>query len=69
MYAHLKSRITERLCDLGFAEDLKWMTYKRIDQFIEHPLVKQPKELTDRSTLPPFPFSCPLHGLIPHSLE
>ncbi|KAH9857187.1 hypothetical protein C2E23DRAFT_378040 [Lenzites betulinus] len=43
-----RKQIIERLCMLGYGEDLKWMTYDRVDQFIEHPLVKQPKELTDR---------------------
>ncbi|KAJ2990803.1 hypothetical protein NUW54_g8367 [Trametes sanguinea] len=43
-----RKQIIERLCDLGYGEDLKWMTYDRVEQFIEHPLVKQPKELTDR---------------------
>ncbi|KAI9057952.1 hypothetical protein FKP32DRAFT_1597907 [Trametes sanguinea] len=43
-----RKQIIERLCDLGYGEDLKWMTYDRVEEFIEHPLVKQPKELTDR---------------------
>ncbi|KAI8989719.1 hypothetical protein BD414DRAFT_459791 [Trametes punicea] len=43
-----RKQIIERLCWLGFGEDLKWMTYDRVEQFMEHPLVKQPKELTDR---------------------
>ncbi|CDO73568.1 hypothetical protein BN946_scf185014.g38 [Trametes cinnabarina] len=43
-----RKQIIERLCDLGYGEDLKWMTHDRVEQFVEHPLVKQPKELTDR---------------------
>ncbi|KAI0664676.1 hypothetical protein C8Q70DRAFT_938855 [Cubamyces menziesii] len=43
-----RKQIIDRLCDLGYGEDLKWMTFERVEQFLEHPLVKQPKELTDR---------------------
>ncbi|KAI0362438.1 hypothetical protein OH77DRAFT_1416699 [Trametes cingulata] len=43
-----RKQIVERLCQLGYGEDLQWMTSERVEQFIEHPLVKQAKELTDR---------------------
>ncbi|KAI0333537.1 hypothetical protein GY45DRAFT_1432269 [Cubamyces sp. BRFM 1775] len=43
-----RKQIIDRLCELGYGEDLKWMTFERVEQFLEHPLVKQPKELTDR---------------------
>ncbi|KAI0372952.1 hypothetical protein BV20DRAFT_963395 [Pilatotrama ljubarskyi] len=43
-----RKQIIERLCELGYGEDLKWMSYERVDQFVEHPLVRQAKELTDR---------------------
>ncbi|KAI0780640.1 hypothetical protein BD413DRAFT_600202 [Trametes elegans] len=43
-----RGQIVERLFRLGYGDDLKWMTASRLEQFIEHPLVRQSKELTDR---------------------
>ena len=43
-------RIFERLRQCGFDDELDYMTPDLCISFQEHPLVKQPKELTDRST-------------------
>ncbi|EJF66113.1 hypothetical protein DICSQDRAFT_152111 [Dichomitus squalens LYAD-421 SS1] len=41
-------QIFARLCALGYALDLQAMTPEMFDHFLDHPSVKQPKELTDR---------------------
>ncbi|KAI1794636.1 hypothetical protein LXA43DRAFT_995909 [Ganoderma leucocontextum] len=42
------TQILARLSDLGYAQDFEYMTVELFDKFVEHPSVKQPKELTDR---------------------
>lgn len=43
-------RIVSRLTQLGLAGEIVAMSTERLDAFINHPLVKQPRTLTDRST-------------------
>ncbi|TFK92315.1 hypothetical protein K466DRAFT_595360 [Polyporus arcularius HHB13444] len=43
-----EDQILERLRQCGFRDDLRYMTSDLFLRFMNHPLVKQPKELTDR---------------------